>query len=80
VRVQNGRDHNSHGFSYVLAGGGIKGGTTYGRRTSSASRRSRTASTFTTCMRPCCILGYRSHPLDVPLQRRDFRLTDVAGQ
>src|SRR5205814_3867897 len=30
VKVQNGRDHNNHGFSMVLAGGGIKGGTVYG--------------------------------------------------
>ncbi|HYM13266.1 MAG TPA: DUF1501 domain-containing protein, partial [Bryobacterales bacterium] len=30
VKVQNGRDHNSYGFSTLLAGGGIKGGTTYG--------------------------------------------------
>jgi hypothetical protein len=28
--VQNGRDHNSHGFSILLAGGGVKGGMTYG--------------------------------------------------
>src|SRR5205085_11873735 len=26
VSVQNGRDHNSHGFSTLVAGGGIKGG------------------------------------------------------
>ena len=24
VKVQNGRDHNSHGFSTVVAGGGVK--------------------------------------------------------
>ncbi|MEO7144213.1 MAG: DUF1501 domain-containing protein, partial [Bryobacteraceae bacterium] len=30
VKVQNGRDHNSHGFSTLVAGGGIKGGMTYG--------------------------------------------------
>src|SRR5581483_1946986 len=30
VRVQNGRDHNSYGFSMLLAGGGVKGGITYG--------------------------------------------------
>ena len=26
IKVQNGRDHNNQGFSYVLAGGGVKGG------------------------------------------------------
>ena len=30
VSVQNGRDHNNHGFSMLLAGGGVKGGMTYG--------------------------------------------------
>jgi uncharacterized protein (DUF1501 family) len=30
VKYQNGRDHNSWGFSTLLAGGGVKGGTTYG--------------------------------------------------
>ena len=30
VKVQNGRDHNSHGFSSVLAGGGVKGGYVHG--------------------------------------------------
>ena len=30
VKVQNGRDHNHHGFSYVLAGGGVRGGNVYG--------------------------------------------------
>ncbi|MBM3774497.1 MAG: DUF1501 domain-containing protein, partial [Acidobacteria bacterium] len=30
VKVQYGRDHNSHGFSTLVAGGGFKGGITYG--------------------------------------------------
>src|SRR6185312_16857194 len=30
VKVQNGRDHNSAGFSLVLAGGGVKGGYVHG--------------------------------------------------
>ena len=30
IKVQNGRDHNNQGFSYVLAGGGVKGGMAYG--------------------------------------------------
>ena len=30
VKVQNGRDHNSLGFSTVLIGGGVGGGTAYG--------------------------------------------------
>ncbi len=30
VQLQNGRDHNVHGFSFLLAGGGVRGGLTYG--------------------------------------------------
>ena len=30
MKVQNGRDHNSYGFSMVLIGGGVKGGLAYG--------------------------------------------------
>jgi len=30
VKIQNGRDHSPYGFSTLLAGGGIKGGMTYG--------------------------------------------------
>src|SRR3989441_8050415 len=30
TRINNGRDHNPYGFSGWLAGGGIKGGMTYG--------------------------------------------------
>ena len=30
VKVQAGRDHNNHGFSMLLSGGGVKGGVTYG--------------------------------------------------
>ena len=29
-KVGNGRDHNVHGFCTLLAGGGVKGGITYG--------------------------------------------------
>ena len=54
VKVQNGRDHNNHGFSYVLAGGGVKGGTSTAPPTISASRRSKSRCTSTICTRPCC--------------------------
>ena len=30
LRVNQGRDHNVHGFTTLLAGGGVKGGMTYG--------------------------------------------------
>ena len=30
INVQNGRDHNNEGFTYLLAGAGVRGGTQYG--------------------------------------------------
>ena len=30
INVQNGRNHNNEGFTYLLAGGGVKGGIAYG--------------------------------------------------
>ena len=45
----NGRDHHIKGFSIWMAGGGIKGGITTARPTSSATPPSRTSSTSTTC-------------------------------
>ena len=50
----NGRDHNHYGFTMWLAGGGVSGGTSTARPTSSASKPSRTASTSTTCTPRSC--------------------------
>jgi hypothetical protein len=30
VKEHNGRDHNNHGFTYLMAGGGVRGGMVYG--------------------------------------------------
>ncbi len=49
INVQNGRNHNSKGYTVLLAGGGFKGGSLTALPTISASRRSRTKSTSTTC-------------------------------
>ena len=56
VKVQNGRDHNNHGFSYLLAGRRMSSAaTSTARPTTSASRRWRSRCISTTCTRPCCI-------------------------
>ena len=82
VKVQNGRDHNSHGFSYVLvAGGGVKSGVVYGSTDEFG---------FVAVEKPVHI--HDLHATVLHLQRgldhtrltfrysgRDFRLTDVAG-
>jgi len=51
----NGRDHNTLGFSIWLAGGGIKGGMTYGATDDFGFKAVETRSTCTTCTRRCSI-------------------------
>ena len=46
-----GRDHNPHGFSYWMAGGGVKGAPFTARPTRSACAPRSIASTCTTCTR-----------------------------
>ena len=80
VKVQNGRDHNSHGFSTLLAGGGVKGGMTYGNTDEFG---------FQAVENPVHIhdlhatvlhaLGMDHTKLTYRYSGRDFRLTDVAG-
>jgi hypothetical protein len=80
VRVQNGRDHNSHGFSTLVAGGGVKGGITYGNTDEFG---------FKAVENPVHIhdlhatvlhaLGMDHTKLTYRYSGRDFRLTDVAG-
>ena len=81
VSVQNGRDHNSHGFSILLAGGGVKGGITYGATDDFG---------FKAVEKPVHIhdlhatilylLGLNHTKLTYRYSGRDFRLTDVAGE
>ena len=81
VAVQNGRDHNSHGFSTLVAGGGIKGGITYGSTDEFG---------FKAVENPVHVhdlhatllhqLGLDHTKLTYRYSGRDFRLTDVAGE
>ena len=80
VKVQNGRDHNSHGFSTVLAGGGVKRGTVYGATDDFG---------FKAVENPVHIhdlhatvlhlMGLEHTKLTYRYSGRDFRLKDVAG-
>jgi len=80
IAVQNGRDHNSHGFSTLVAGGGVKGGITYGNTDEFG---------FKAVENPVHIhdlhatllhaLGIDHTRLTYRYSGRDFRLTDVAG-
>src|SRR5579872_727110 len=81
VKVQNGRDHNSHGFSVLMAGGSIKGGITYGATDEFG---------FKAVEKPVYIhdlhatilhqLGIDHTRLTYRYSGRDFRLTDVGGE
>ena len=81
MKVQNGRDHNSHGFSTLVAGGGFKGGIVHGATDEFG---------FKSVEKPVHIhdlhatvlnqLGLDHKRLTYRYSGRDFRLTDVAGE
>ena len=76
----NGRDHNPHGFMMWLAGGGIKGGTTYGESDAfgfkAEQNRMHIHDLHATLLH---ILGIDHERLTYRHAGRDFRLTDVHG-
>jgi hypothetical protein len=81
VKVQFGRDHNNHGFSMLLAGGGIKGGITYGATDEFGFKAVENP------LDPNDIqatilnqLGLDHTRLTYRYSGRDFRLTDVSGR
>lgn len=76
----NGRDHNPHGFSLWMAGGGVRGGSIYGATDELG---------YHAVENPCTIydlwatvlhqLGLDHQALTYRYGGRDFRLTDVHG-
>ena len=79
-KVGNGRDHNVHGFCTLLAGGGIKGGITYGATDDfgfkAVEKRCHVHDLHATVLH---LLGIDHKRLTYRYSGRDFRLTDVAG-
>lgn len=79
--VQYGRDHNSYGYSVVLAGGGVKGGITYGATDDFGFRavehRTHNHDLNATLLH---LLGLDHTRLTYNYSGRDFRLTDVHGE
>lgn len=75
-----GRDHNPHAFTYWMAGGGIKGGTSYGATDEVGHRavddRVSVNDLHATILH---LLGVNHEQLTYRHNGRDFRLTDVAG-
>ncbi|MBS1872096.1 MAG: DUF1501 domain-containing protein [Acidobacteria bacterium] len=80
VSVQNGRDHNNHGFSYLLAGAGVKGGMTYGATDEfgfkAVEKPVHVHDLHATVLH---LLGFDHTRLTYQYSGRNFRLTDVAG-
>jgi hypothetical protein len=81
VKVQNGRDHNHHGYSFLLAGGGVKGGSTYGATDEfgfkAVENPVHTHDLHATVLH---LMGLDHTRLTYRYSGRDFRLTDVAGK
>lgn len=76
-----GRDHNPRGFSMFLAGGGVKGGTTYGATDefgySAVKDPVSIPDLHATCLH---LLGLDHTRLTFRHRGRDMRLTDVSGE
>ena len=76
----DGRDHNPHGFTVWMAGGGVKGGFSYGETDdygfAAVNDKVHTHDLHATLLH---ILGLNHEKLTFRYGGRDFRLTDVAG-
>jgi Protein of unknown function (DUF1501) len=75
-----GRDHHMKGFSIWLAGGGIKGGMTYGNTDEFGYNAVENVVTVHDLHATMLhLLGVDHERLTIRFQGRDFRLTDVSG-
>ena len=77
----NGRDHNHHGFTMWLAGGGVKGGMTYGE-TDEFGFKAEVDKVHVHDLHATILhlLGLDHERLTFRHAGRDYRLTDVYGQ
>ncbi len=79
-KVKSGRDHHHTGFSMLLAGGGVKGGLTYGATDelgmNAVENKVHVHDLHATIL---YLLGLDHEKLTYRYSGRDFRLTDVYG-
>jgi uncharacterized protein (DUF1501 family) len=76
-----GRDHNHYGFTVWLAGGGIRGGMTYGATDDFGFKAiEKPTSVHDLHATVLHLLGFDHEKLTYRYAGRDFRLTDVHGQ
>ena len=77
----NGRDHNHHGFSMWMAGGGVRGGYVHGATDefgfAAVENKVHVHDLHATILR---LLGFDHEKLTFRYAGRDFRLTDVQGK
>ena len=77
----DGRDHNPFGFSLWMAGGGVKGGTTYGATDEYGYYAVENKLTVHDLHATMLHLAGMDHTkLTYRFGGRDFRLTDVYGE
>jgi uncharacterized protein (DUF1501 family) len=80
IQVQNGRDHNSHGFSTVVAGGGFRRGFAYGSSDDFGFKAEvnpvHPHDLHATILH---LMGFDHKRLTYRHSGRDYRLTDVEG-
>ena len=80
IQVQNGRDHNSHGFSTVVAGGGFRRGFAYGSSDDFGFKAELNPvhphDLHATILH---LMGFDHKRLTYRHSGRDYRLTDVEG-
>jgi uncharacterized protein (DUF1501 family) len=78
--IANGRDHNVHGFTILLAGGGIKPGTIYGTTDEFGFKaEEHPVHVHDLHATTLHLLGLDHERLTYRYSGRDFRLTDVEG-
>jgi uncharacterized protein (DUF1501 family) len=77
----NGRDHNHHGFTVWMAGGGIRGGQVYGSTDEFGFRaeenRMHVHDLHATILH---LMGFDHERFTFRYAGRDFRLTDLHGR
>ena len=78
---QIGRDHHPHGYTVWMAGGGVKGGTVYGKTDElgfhAVEQKVHVHDLHATILH---LFGIEHTRLTYRFQGRDFRLTDVHGE
>lgn len=81
AHVKNGRDHNHYGFTYWLAGGGVKGGYIHGATDElgfqAVENRVHVHDLHATILH---LMGFDHEQFTFRHAGRDFRLTDVHGR